>query len=118
MKIASILSKILMVLIALLYILPGLTKLFGVQMQIDNFKSWGYPDWSRYPIGLAEIGLGIALFFYPKKSHLVYGIYAWTIVAVITHLQAGQAAMVAGPLFYAVLGTLYMMSLKKAGTWK
>jgi hypothetical protein len=71
-------------------------------MQIKNLESWGYPLWFRFPIGLTEIALAIALVIPGFRKISIYGIFIWTIAAVITHLQAGQASMIAGPVFFSV----------------
>ncbi|HTE28961.1 MAG TPA: DoxX family protein [Chryseolinea sp.] len=113
MKTARIISWILIALLAIAYFGSGLTKLLGLEMQVQNFKSWGYPEWMMYPVGLGEIAIAAALVFFRPRLYVVYGIYAWAVVAVITHLQAGQASMIGGPLVFAVLNTLLLFSLKK-----
>lgn len=114
MKTAKTVSRVLIVLLALGFFGSGVTKLLGVEMQVQNFKSWGYSDWLRYPVGLGEIILAVALVFYKQKLHVIYAIYAWAVVAIITHLQAGQASMIGGPIIFAILNTLLLWSWKKS----
>ena len=91
--------------LALAFFGAGITKLLGVEMQIKNFESWGYPLWLRFPVGLIEIAFAIGLLIPGFRRITIYGIFIWTIVAVITHLQAGQANIIAGPIFFSVCAT-------------
>jgi uncharacterized membrane protein YphA (DoxX/SURF4 family) len=99
----NIITWILAGILALVFIGSGITKLLGVEMQIKNFQSWGYPLWFRFPIGLIEIAFAIGLVITKFRKLTIYGIFIWTIAAVITHLQAGQANMIAGPILFSVL---------------
>ena len=101
-KTKNIITWILAVILAFAFIGAGITKLVGVDTQIKNFESWGYPLWLRFPIGLIEIAFAIGLLIPGFRKITIYGIFIWTIVAVITHLQAGQANMIAGPIFFSV----------------
>jgi len=101
-------SWILAGILALAFIGSGITKLLGVEMQIKNLESWGYPLWFRFPIGLIEIALAIGLVIPGFRKITIYGIFIWTIAAVITHLQAGQANMIAGPVFFSVFATVIL----------
>jgi uncharacterized membrane protein YphA (DoxX/SURF4 family) len=101
-KTKNIITWILAVILALAFFGAGITKLFGVETQIKHFQSWGYPLWFRFPVGLVEIAFAIGLVIPGFRKITIYGIFIWTIVAVITHLQAGQANMIAGPIFFSV----------------
>jgi hypothetical protein len=107
-KTKNMISWILSGILALALFGAGITKLFGVETQIKNFQSWGYPVWLRFPIGLAEIVLAIGLLIPGYRKVTIYGIFIWTIVAVITHLQAGQAGMIAGPVFFSVFAAIIL----------
>ena len=98
----NIIIWILAGILALAFFGSGITKLLGADMQIKNFQSWGYPLWLRFPIGLIEMAFAIGLVIPGYRKITIYGIFIWTVVAVITHLQAGQANMIAGPIFFCV----------------
>jgi len=102
-KTKNIISWILAGVLSLAFIGAGISKLLGVDTQIKNFQSWGYPVWLRFPIGLIEIAFAIGLLIPGFRKKTIYGIFIWTIVAVITHLQAGQAKMIGGPILFSVL---------------
>jgi putative oxidoreductase len=114
-KTKNIITWILAVILAFAFIGAGFTKLLGVDTQIKNFESWGYPLWLRFPIGLIEIALAIGLVIPRYRKITIYGIFIWTIVAVITHLQAGQASMIDGPIFLGVFAAaiLFLSGEKK-----
>jgi uncharacterized membrane protein YphA (DoxX/SURF4 family) len=71
-KAKNIITWILAVILALAFFGAGISKLLGVESQIKNFQSWGYPLWLRFPIGLSRnsfrhwaINSGI-----PQNNHL------------------------------------------------
>jgi uncharacterized membrane protein YphA (DoxX/SURF4 family) len=107
-KTKNIIAWILAVILALAFFGSGITKLLGADMQIKNFESWGYPLWLRFPIGLIEMAFAIGLVIPGYRKITIYGIFIWTVVAVITHLQAGQANMIAGPIFFSVFAAVIL----------
>jgi uncharacterized membrane protein YphA (DoxX/SURF4 family) len=108
-KTKFIITWILAAILALAFFGAGITKLLGVETQIKNFGSWGYPIWFRFPVGLVEIAFAIGLLIQRFRKITVYGIFIWTIVAVITHVQAGQANMIAGPIFFSVFAAAILL---------
>jgi putative oxidoreductase len=108
-KTKNIITWILSGLLALAFFGSGLSKIFGAEMQIKNFQSWGYPLWLRFPIGLIEIIFAIGLLIPTYRKTIVYGIFAWTIVAIITHLQAGQASMIGGAIIFGLLAAAILL---------
>ena len=113
-KTKNIIVWILAGLLAFAFIGAGITKLLGVEMQIKNLESWGYPLWFRFPIGLTEIAFALALLIPKYRKLTLYGIFIWTLLAVITHLQAGQANMIAGPILFGLLAlTIFFLIREK-----
>jgi uncharacterized membrane protein YphA (DoxX/SURF4 family) len=108
-KTKNIIIWILSGLLALAFLGSGLSKIFGAEMQIKNFQSWGYPLWLRFPIGLIEIIFAIGLLITTYRKTIVYGIFIWTIVAIITHLQAGQAGMIGGAIIFGLLASAILL---------
>ena len=114
-KTKSIIVWILAGLLAIAFFASGITKLLGVEMQIKNLESWAYPLWFRFPIGLTEIALAIGLMIPRFRKMTIYGIFVWTIAGVITHLQAGQANMIVGPILFSVIaGAILLLSNGKS----
>jgi uncharacterized membrane protein YphA (DoxX/SURF4 family) len=113
-KTKNIITWILAGILALAFIGSGITKLLGVEMQIKNLESWGYPLWFRFPIGLAEVVFAIGLLIPKYRKITIYGIFIWTLAAVITHLQAGQANMIPAPILFSVIaGVILFLSKEK-----
>jgi uncharacterized membrane protein YphA (DoxX/SURF4 family) len=108
-KTKNIIIWILSGILALAFLGSGLSKIFGSEMQIKNFQSWGYPLWLRFPIGLIEIIFAIGLLITTYRKTIVYGIFAWTIVAIVTHLQAGQASMIGGAIIFGLLAAAILL---------
>lgn len=113
-KIKNSITWVLAALLAVVFIASGITKLLGVEMQIKNLESWGYPLWLRFPIGLCEIAIAVTLLLPTYRKQAIYAIFIWVIVAVITHLQAGQASMIGAPvLFGAIAVIIYFLIREK-----
>lgn len=112
-KTKNIIAGILAGLLAFAFTGSGITKLLGVEMQIKNVESWGYPLWFRFPIGITEVAIAVALLLPKYRMLAIYGIFIWTIVAVITHLQAGQASMSAVPVLFGAIAVLLYFLVKK-----
>ena len=112
-KTKNSIAWVLTALLALAFAGSGITKLLGVEMQIKNLESWGYPLWFRFPIGLSEIAFAISLMISRLRKITIYGIFVWTIVAVITHLQAGQANMIVPSLLFSVIAGIIILLTKE-----
>jgi uncharacterized membrane protein YphA (DoxX/SURF4 family) len=112
-KTKNSIAWLLTALLAFAFAGSGITKLLGVEMQIKNLESWGFPLWMRFPIGLSEIAFAIALLIPKFRLITIYGVFVWTIVAVITHLQAGQANMIVPSLLFSVIAGVIIFLTKR-----
>lgn len=110
MKTKQTLAWVVAALLALAFVAAGASKVMGAEIQLQNLQSWGYPAWTRFPIGLGEIGMAIALLLPAWRKWGIYAVYPWGIVAILTHLQAtpAQTEMIGGPLVFLVLNTLLL----------
>ena len=113
MKTKDIIAWVLAGLLALAFLASGITKIMGVEMQLKNLESWGYPLWFRFPIGLSEIGFAIALLIPNYRQLTIYGIFVWTIVAVLTHIRVGQLSMIGAPLMFGVIALVILLLSRK-----
>jgi uncharacterized membrane protein YphA (DoxX/SURF4 family) len=111
-KTKNSIAWVLTALLAFAFAGSGITKLLGVELQIKNLESWGFPLWMRFPIGLSEIAFAIALLIPKFRLITIYGVFVWTIVAVITHLQAGQADMIVPSLLFSVIAGVIIFLTK------
>ena len=108
-KTKKIISWVLAGFIAFGFLFAGTTKLLRTEMQIKNLESWGYPLWFRFPIGLLELVLAVTILIPKYRKLSIYGVFIWTVVAVITHLQASQPAMIGAPILFSILAGVILL---------
>jgi hypothetical protein len=113
-KTRNTMCRVLSGLLALGFAGGGISMLLGAADQLHNLQSWGYPLWLRFPIGVGELVLAAGLLLTRFRTRTLYGVLGWAVVAIITHLQAGQAAMLAGPAIFTVLALLDLQLWNKA----
>ena len=116
-KTKNIFTWVLVGLLAFAFLGSGITKLLGVEMQIKNLESRGYPLWMRFPIGLSEVAFAVGLLMPAYRKWVVYSIFGWGIVAIYTHIQATppQFQMRGGPIVFLALNTV-LFFLSKANS--
>ncbi|WP_419937210.1 DoxX family protein [Candidatus Palauibacter sp.] len=93
--------KVASILLALLFLLNGGMKVFG--MMVDEFALWGYPAWFQYLIGVVEVLAGVGFLRRPTRflaSAVVIVIMAG---AIFTLVRAGAAAQAAVPAVALIL---------------
>jgi uncharacterized membrane protein YphA (DoxX/SURF4 family) len=107
------------IVLGVMFIMAGGTKLMGQHSQVEHFAQWGYPLWFVYLTGLIEVGGGICLFI-PKAQF--YGIVVLSITmvgAAITHLRASEMDAFPVPVvllcLLLILGWTMRKPLKKNG---
>ena len=111
-KSKKVIKLVLTILLVFAFTSSGVTKLLGAEMQLKNLESWGYPLWLRFPIGLSEIGLAIGLLLPKFRKLTIYSIFGWAVVAIFTHLQAGQTNMIVTPILFGVIAFALFFLLK------
>ena len=91
-------------LLALVYAASGGMKLLGAPQLVENFAKWGYPDWFRIAIGLAEV-TGAVLLLVPRVAWLAgAGLSVIMLGAVFTHLRTpGETFIAAVPFVCLIL---------------
>jgi uncharacterized membrane protein YphA (DoxX/SURF4 family) len=83
---------------SLFFIQIGIQKLVGAKEMIDTFQELGYPDWSRFVVGLVEIAGAILLVVPRWTMYAATALGALMIGAVASELLAGRGfeAVLAG----------------------
>lgn len=95
-------STVLSVLLALLFLASGATKLVGMDMQVQGFERWDYPIWFMYVTGLLEV-LGGLLLFAPATRFAGSLLLASVMVgATGTHVMNGEIAVAGVPALLAL----------------
>lgn len=81
---------LLSLLLALLFLLAGGSKLFAPELHFNDFQSWGYLLWSIWVIGMVEVG-GALLLVLPQMRFFGAVLLAANMLgATVTHLRSGQ----------------------------
>ena len=87
--------------LALAFLLTGVTKVMGAKMQVENFEKWRYPQWFRVVTGLVEvvgaIGLIIGIWFPMVAVSAAILLVATMIGAVYTDLFRGDRPKAVAP---------------------
>jgi putative oxidoreductase len=93
-------------LLACLFAFAGSMKFVSPEAA-KRFADFGYPDWFRVLIGVAEAGGALALLA-PRTAFYAAGALAVVMAgAVFTHLRAGEVPQAAAPL--VLLGLLALV---------
>jgi len=110
-KAKNILTWIVSGLLALAFFGAGTTKIIGLEMQIKNLESWGYPLWLRFPIGLSEVGMALGLLLPKFRKMVSYAVFPWVVIAVFTHLQATppQYSGIGAPILFGILASIILL---------
>jgi putative oxidoreductase len=61
MMVVNIVSIILQILLALMFLMAGIGKFSGSKMHVENFDHWKLPQWFRIVTGLVELLGAVAL---------------------------------------------------------
>ena len=101
-------------LLSAVYLFAGGTKLMGMQMHVEHFTQWGYPQWFRLFVGAWEVTSAVLLLI-PRVS--LYGAALLVVSAtgaVYTELFRGQPAMVIAPAILLILAGVIVYLLRPA----
>jgi|SRR5208283_4021405 len=99
----NILIWVIIIFVSFVFVLIGVLKLLSADTMIEKLKSWGFPLWTRFPIGIIELGLGILLLLPKSRKTAIYLILVWGFFAMITYIQAGQIIQSGLPLLLALV---------------
>ncbi len=85
-------------LLGVLFLVAGGTKLAASESQLAGFIRWGYPAWFLYVVGFVEAAGAIGLLV-PRLAGLSAVLLGGTMVgAALTHLVHGERSAVPVPL--------------------
>src|SRR5262245_58520859 len=83
--------------LAALFVVAAIPKLFGIDFVRDAFESWNYPLQFMYIVGILELA-GALLIMIPGAARFGFGVLIFIMCgAIITHLIAGQFLMMIVP---------------------
>lgn len=102
-KAKTVISWVLVILLALVYLLISYGKLSGAAAPL--FEKWGYPAWFAIFIGVCELAGGIGLLIPKLTKWAILGLTAIMLGAAYTHLASGEGLAVIRPLIF--MGVLW-----------
>ena len=106
--------RILSILLAILFLLAGGGKLSGAAYAVQSFAHFGYPDWFRLVIGVAEIAGAVTLLVPRLAFYSATGLGVVMIGAAYSHLMLGEVVSAVPPL--ACLAALAFIGYAR-GRW-
>ena len=105
------------VLLALVCLRSGLTKMPGMggeQFWIRDFARWGYPDWFRIVVGIAEL-VSFLLLLVPRVAGVGAGIFAVVMLgAIFTHATHNEFSRLPFNLLLLVFSVSVVYARKPA----
>jgi len=75
----------------------------GVESWVRDFARWGYPDWFRIVIGVAEVVSAVSLLV-PRAAWFGAGLFAMVMLgAIVTHATHGESSRLPFNFFLLLL---------------
>jgi len=100
--------------LALVCLRSGLLKVTGNVFWVRDFHRWGYPDWFRMVVGIAEL-ISMALLLLPRLAGYGAGLFAVVMLgAVFTHATHNEFSRLPFNLLLLCL-SLIMIVARKPG---
>ena len=97
----TIISWVLVVLVALAFLASAAAKLSGVATPL--FLHWGYPAWFAKVIGVLELTGAVGLLVRRTTRYAVLGLTVIMLGAAYTHLASHEAVQVLRPAIFLVV---------------
>ncbi|PIR89141.1 MAG: hypothetical protein COU07_02835 [Candidatus Harrisonbacteria bacterium CG10_big_fil_rev_8_21_14_0_10_40_38] len=94
------------------FLMEGITKIFGLDFQIQNFIRWGYPSWFVYIIGFIET-LSAILLLTKYRNIAVTSLLTVMAGAIFTHVSNGEPQMM-GLAILMILFLIISSRIKRA----
>lgn len=91
---------VLQVVLALAYVLIGISKLGSTPQAVEIFDQIGWGDWFRYVSGGLDVLVAVALLIPRLCAYGGLGVVVLAVVAIVSHLAIGAAD---GPMFIVPL---------------
>ncbi len=91
------------VLLAIVFLLAGVTKLFGVNIGYEAAAMHGFPDWIRIVTGVVEILGAVALLMRPVSAFAAIALALLMIPAYVTQRLSGQSGIIVPIIVFLAL---------------
>jgi uncharacterized membrane protein YphA (DoxX/SURF4 family) len=110
MDLRRVLVWIVSALLALEFVLAGVSKLTPASGWSRMFLAWGYPSWFRFVVGTVEALCGLALFIPRARAPAIGTLLAIMAGATATHLVHGEPRrVILTAALSALLGLLMLV---------
>ncbi len=100
-------AGILQVLLAVVFVFAGGSKVAGIRMQVDNFKRYGYPQWFRVFSGVVELAgaAGMVVGLFAEEVAIAAGIVLGAVMvgAAYTDLRKSAPVTLVAPVVLLAL---------------
>ncbi len=98
-------------LLSALYLFAGGTKLMGMQMHVEHFAQWGYPQWFRLFVGAWEVTAAVLLLIPCASFYGAVLLVPAMVGAVYTEWFRGQPVMAVTPAI--LLGLVSLIAYRR-----
>ncbi len=107
---------ILTLMVVLVCIRSGMLKLTGNAFWVRDFQRWGYADWFRIVVGVAEVA-SAALLLIPRLAVCGAGLFAIVMLgAIYTHATHNESGRLPFNVFLLVLSLAIMIARARSLT--
>ena len=101
---------LLTLMLALVCVRSGLLKLTGNVFWVRDFHRWGYPDWFRIVVGLAEVASAVLLLI-PRVAVCGAALFAVVMFgAIYTHATHNESGRLPFNFFLVALSLVVMVA--------
>ena len=97
------------VLLGLMFLFTGGTKLAGLPMHVEHFAHWGYPSWFMYVTGFVESVSAVMLLIPKTRFYGAVLIIGTMLGAIVTHIRADEMPRLVIPVVLLALATFTAM---------
>ncbi len=102
-------GTIISVLLGLLFLFAGGTKLAGLPMHMEHFAGWGYPSWFVYVAGFIEAASAVLILIPKTRLYGAILVICTILGAIATLARAGDTAQLPVPVVVLVLAVFTAM---------
>lgn len=100
-------------LLALVCLRSGLQKVTGNVFWVRDFHRWGYPDWFRLTVGVAELA-SLVLLMLPRLASIGAGLFAFVMLgAIYTHATHHESTRLPFNLFLLALSLTVLVARRR-----
>ena len=110
----EIVKTSLWVILAILFLVAGGSKLLNPDAHAEHFAHWGYPLWFLYVTGIIEVGSAIGLLIPAVRLLAVLMLSVTMVGASITHLRAGEMDAFPVPIVLLLLLLVLAWTMRPA----